>query len=192
MHKMLSLLVTMVIQYPFFICRTPQNQTQYICSMYWLLLIESKYWYLLEFQKDTLNMGTYYLRNLCHQLKNKPSWRRSWFLLLLHLWSRTFSSFLNLWTKFIPNIFHISTAIKQELTQCRWVHCEMSSLWKNLCICWQSESAWRKITWCYMYCVKETGEGETKGKAKMNYMDTCICCYSSNFHFYIKTWMIRK
>lgn len=122
MHKMLSLLVTMVIQYPFFICRTPQNQTQYICSMYWLLLIESKYWYLLEFQKDTLNMGTYYLRNLCHQLKNKPSWRRSWFLLLLHLWSRTFSSFLNLWTKFIPNIFHISTAIKQELTQCRWVH----------------------------------------------------------------------
>lgn len=30
MHKMLSLLVTMVIQYPFFICRTSQNQTQSI------------------------------------------------------------------------------------------------------------------------------------------------------------------
>lgn len=30
MHEMLSLLVTMVIQYPFFICRTSQNQTQSI------------------------------------------------------------------------------------------------------------------------------------------------------------------
>lgn len=30
MHKILSLLVTMVIQYPFFICRPSQNQTQSI------------------------------------------------------------------------------------------------------------------------------------------------------------------
>lgn len=30
MHEMLSLLVTMVIQYPFFICRTSHNRTQSI------------------------------------------------------------------------------------------------------------------------------------------------------------------
>lgn len=124
MHEMLSL-VTMVIQYPFFICRTSQNQTQSIHLFNVLIAVDR-----VQIPVPTgiserdleLNMWTYYLRNLCHQLRNKQSWRRSWFLLLLHLWSRTFPSFPNFWTKFIPNIFHISTAIKQELKQCRWVH----------------------------------------------------------------------
>lgn len=35
---------------------------------------------------------------------------------------------------------------------------------------------------------KKQRKDKGKLKAKMNYMD--ICCYSSNFPFYIKTWMM--
>lgn len=108
----------MVIQYPFFICRTSQNKTQSIHLFNVLVAVDRVQ---IPVPTGTSERDLYHLRNLCHQLRNKPSWRKSWFLLLLHLWSRTFPSFPNCWTKSIPNIFHMSTVIKQELKQCRWV-----------------------------------------------------------------------
>lgn len=108
----------MVIQYPFFICRTSQNKTQSI-HLFNVNSSTCTYW---NFRKRPWICGHIIWEMCAISWGTSQVEGRVGFLLLLHLWSRTFPSFPNCWTKSIPNIFHMSTAIKQELKQCRWVH----------------------------------------------------------------------
>lgn len=120
MNERLSILVNMVIQYPFFICRTSQNKTQSI-HLFNVLVAVNRVQIPVptgtsERDLDYVDISfEKFVPSVEEQAKLKEE------LVFITATSVIKNSFPNCWTKSIPNIFHMSTVIKQELKQCRWV-----------------------------------------------------------------------